>query len=160
LGHDFYLNRLFVFFNDFKLIAFRYRSAMDDFCENTLSGHDTVTHFLENRASLMTFFPNLRQLKDNIIALKSCSDREFREIYTFHDQILAKSPVIYLRAPGAERVDLLLGQKTYLSVPFTRVGVVLYAKILQKLNCVTICFLCSFLLTDTCRDDFPHFESS
>ena len=65
-------------------------------------GHDALTHFLKDLASVVALLADLGQLQHHIIALKFGANGHSFKVKAGHDQIFSKSAVLYLGAPGAE----------------------------------------------------------
>ena len=96
----------------------------------------------------MTFLPDLRETKLNVIGLEDRSDGKCPEVDPRNEQVLAERAVSHISAPPVEFLHLLVTEKTYLAVPRTGVGVTVYTVRCRQVGRRHGMFFSSFLFAD------------
>lgn len=105
---------------------------MEHPCKHAFSGHDAVPHRLINLAMAMTFLADLGHFKQSISTAESGSYRQGFEIKAFHQQVFAKSAILYGNAFFLECPHFLIRKEAHLSVPITAMGVTFQPEILNQ----------------------------
>ena len=88
---------------------------------------------MENSTVTVTFLPDLGHPEHHVPGPEDTPHRKALEINALHQQIFSEIPIDDAAAFGIELLHLVVGQKTYLAVPFAGVGVIFNPVILQKM---------------------------
>ena len=129
---------------------------MQHTAEHAFTGHDTLAHFLIDRAAGVALLADLRELKNHITALEFRSDGERAKIKPGDDEIFSERAEFHLRAPRAERLDLLKAQQRNLPMPFPRVGIILDAPVLNESGGADVDLLRALFFADAHSEHLSH----
>ena len=134
-------------FLDHHLIAYPDLPSVDHPGKHALSRHDAVTHLLKYLTAVVAFLSDLCQLQHHVVAAESCPNGQVLKIKSADHQILTECAVRHLSAPVSEILYLFITQKTYLTVPFSRMRVFFNAKIFYKAGLLNVLFLKSSIFS-------------
>ena len=81
----------------------------EDITPHTLR-HSFAAHLLENGAAVVALLTDLGELEDHIVAVEFRTDGKGGKVDALHNDVLAKDAIFHLGAPGAEGLDLVMGE--------------------------------------------------